>query len=124
MICFSLNVAFCFGISNLIDLSFFNHVLVTSFKTFIGGCETLASGHARALVARAKHALGMRVRSACDSMSTRWANALVGTREAKRVRWHEHALGKRVGWHARSACVWAVSTRWACALVSTRALGR
>jgi hypothetical protein len=71
----------------LIDLLY----LITSFKSFIGGCETLASGHARsACVGGAcveggwKHALGMRV----------------GWRAVGK-----HALGIRVGWHARSACV-------------------
>jgi hypothetical protein len=52
----------------------------------------------RALVARAKHALG------CER------SALVGTREARlearvvHARWlarAKHALDKRVGWHAR-----------------------
>jgi hypothetical protein len=73
-----------------------------------------------------KHALGKRVlvgtrearALACALVSTRWLA------RAKRVRWgavSKHSLGKRVGWHARSACVGAIgSTRWTCGLVGTR----
>jgi hypothetical protein len=77
-------------------------VLVTSFKSFIGGCETLASGHARsACVGGACEArVGWHARSACvGAVSTRWACALVCTR------WGDwtYALDMRVGWHALGA---------------------
>jgi hypothetical protein len=57
-----------------------DHVLVTSFKSFIGAC----------VGARAKRVRWWRLRS------TRWLA------RAKRVRWGDwkYALDMRVGWHA------------------------